>query len=254
LLMRESSVSNRTGFVTRARRRIAPQLRNSSWDYREALEERVQAGDRWLDLGCGRQLLPLWMSDGERQAARLVQRCRLVVGMDRFHAALEKHGSIRHRVNADVGSLPFQDSSFDLVTANMVLEHVEDANGLFSEVHRVLTAGGLFLFHTPNRLFYQILLALCVPPGWRRKAAQLLEGRAADDVFETRYRANTSRVVRTLAARHGFEVDELRLMNSSLATSKVAPLALLELAAVRVLETRMFAWGRSNMIVTLRKR
>ena len=43
---------------------------------------------------------------------------------------------------ADVQALPFEDASFDVVIANMVMYHVPDRNRAFSEIARVLKSDG----------------------------------------------------------------------------------------------------------------
>jgi len=54
---------------------------------------------------------------------------------------------VQHRFVGDCCSLPFADSSFDLLTANMVVEHVAHPRALLSEVRRILKPNGIFLFH-----------------------------------------------------------------------------------------------------------
>ena len=236
------------------RERLAPRLRNSTYLYREVLEENVCRTDRWLDLGCGHQLLPEWMADGEAAAATLAARVRLVVGTDQVLPAIRKHKTIRHRVAADIENLPFPPGSFDLVTANMVVEHVRDGSHLLSEVGRVLKSGGRLIVHTPNRLFYQVLATLWIPSGLRSRAASLLEGRSTDDVFPTHYRMNTGARLRAIGRARGFEIDRLLLVNSSLTMARYPPLAIAELSVVSLLETKPMAWARSNIVAVLRKR
>ncbi len=48
--------------------------------------------------------------------------------------------------------LPYEDSSYDMVVAVEVMEHLFDHEQIFSECARVLRAGGLFLISTPNIL------------------------------------------------------------------------------------------------------
>ena len=193
------------------------------------------------------------MADGDRQAQWLVSQCRLVVGVDQVQSALNKHTSISRRVAADISQLPFESQSFDLITANMVVEHVADGHRLIAEVGRVLDRGGVFLLHTVNRWFYQVLLSLCVPRVVRTRAASAIEGRDPDDVFPTYYGMNTRGTLESLAASHGFAVDEVLFVNSSLAFSRVPVLSLVELAIVSVLETTPLAGARSNLVVALRK-
>lgn len=45
----------------------------------------------------------------------------------------------------DGSDLPFNDNSFDLITANMVLHHVDDLDGLLQEIRRVLRPNGYLI-------------------------------------------------------------------------------------------------------------
>jgi SAM-dependent methyltransferase len=239
--------------VQRTRQRLVPGLRNANWTYRDVLDRHVGPTTRWLDLGCGHQLLPTWMKDGLDYARTLSSRCRVLVGIDYTAASVVAHETLRHRLVGDVQRLPFADAAFDLISANMVVEHVDNPPALLAQVSRVLAPGGVFLFHTPNRRFYQILLTMWVPPAIRKKAASLIEKRDEADVFPTRYRMNSTSTIATLARDHDFEVEELHLLNSGLTAGSIPPIALAEIAMARLLESPRLAGGRSNMIVVLRK-
>lgn len=56
-------------------------------------------------------------------------------------------------VYSDGRQLAFKDNTFDIVTANQVLEHVYEKTIFIREVYRVLKPGGVFLVSFPNRLF-----------------------------------------------------------------------------------------------------
>ena len=58
----------------------------------------------------------------------------------------------------DVGALPFASSSFDVVRAKEIAEHLADARPMLREVYRVLRPGGLFLIHVPSQFstFYPV--------------------------------------------------------------------------------------------------
>lgn len=110
---------------------------------RAFLLERVGAGDRVLDAGCG---------DG-RFAAALVEAGAEVVGADvseeALHRAAERApGTELVRVE-EGGPLPFADASFDVVWASEVLGHVADADAFLSELRRVLRPRGRLLITTP---------------------------------------------------------------------------------------------------------
>jgi ubiquinone/menaquinone biosynthesis C-methylase UbiE len=64
--------------------------------------------------------------------------------------AIIEHPLLSAKVKGIGGKLPFRNGAFDLVTANMVVEHVDDCPAFLDDIFRVLAPGGRFIFHTPN--------------------------------------------------------------------------------------------------------
>ena len=149
--------------------------------------------------------------------------------------------------------LPFKSEAFDLVTANMVVEHLDNPGEQFREISRILKPKGVFLFHTPNAYGYGVILSKFVPEGLKGKLIYLLEGRQEHDVFPTHYKANTEAQVKALARVNGFEVLQLDLIPTDAIFAMIPPLAALELLWIRLLMTPPFRSLRTNMIVALRK-
>ena len=107
--------------------------------------------------------------------------------------------------------IPYPDASFDVVVADNVLEHLERPREVFVEVARVLRPGGRFLAKTPNRRHYMPLIARLTPLAFHRFVNRR-RGRAGEDTFPTRYRANTPGDLRRTAARAGLVLRETRLV------------------------------------------
>jgi ubiquinone/menaquinone biosynthesis C-methylase UbiE len=113
------------------------------------------------------------------------------------------------------GDLPFRGNSFDIVTANMVVEHVPDPSSILKEIHRVLRPGGLFIFHTANSGNLMVKIASGTPNAVKRKIVFLMDGRRGEDIFETCYRFNAPDVIRAQAASAGYETISVQQINSS---------------------------------------
>lgn len=112
-------------------------------------------GKHILDVGCGGGLLSeCFARDGGS-----------VVGVDpmlaccragSYHARLTQLSIEYARMSGE--ALSFASSSFDVVVAADVLEHVDDLARVVREVARVLRPGGVFLFDTINRTWLARLI------------------------------------------------------------------------------------------------
>ena len=233
------------------RTRIVPSLKGSQDIYEYTLKDLVKPNLSWLDIGCGHQILAEWREDAEKA---LIPTGGIIVGLDYDLPSLMSHRSISLRVRGDIVKLPFRDSSFDLVTANMVVEHLENPVDQFSEVARILKPGGTFLFHTPNAYGYFSVLRRLFPNSFARKLASLLDGRDLADVFPVQYKANTTARIEDLAQKARLEVCKTKMVVSEAVTQVVPPLAFLELLCIRALMTEPLRPFRTNIIALLRKK
>jgi ubiquinone/menaquinone biosynthesis C-methylase UbiE len=91
-----------------------------------------------LDLGSGTGRHAVWLTAG----GATVTAVDFSEGM--LEAARSKPGADRIRfICHDIHSpLPLEDGTFDLVVSGLVLEHLRELDGFFSEIKRVLKPGG----------------------------------------------------------------------------------------------------------------
>jgi 2-polyprenyl-3-methyl-5-hydroxy-6-metoxy-1,4-benzoquinol methylase len=150
----------------------------------------VPAGARVLDVGC---------SEG-RFTAALARTGHEVVGIDVAQEPLRRARAregeaLDLRLVPAEGPWPLQDTSFDVVWAGEVLEHVADTAGWLSEVRRVLRSGGALVLSTPAH-------------GPLNRLALGLSGRAFERHFDPcsdHLRFYTRRTLVALLADFGFE-------------------------------------------------
>jgi len=103
----------------------------------------VAPGTRVLDVGCGEGAF----------AAALLGAGAEVLGVDIAEEPLRRaraaHPALELRLLAGESDWQLADSSFDLVWAGEVIEHVADTAGWLSELRRVLRSGGALALSTP---------------------------------------------------------------------------------------------------------
>ncbi|MAE65585.1 MAG: hypothetical protein CMJ18_15055 [Phycisphaeraceae bacterium] len=253
--MNESSDNSPGRLVKRVGRVLGVWGTNAQYRYFECVEACPSAA-RWLDVGCGRRIVPEWMVWEPRRCRDLLARFGLRVGVDVPY--MSRNDEVQHRVAARIEKLAMADAAFGLITANMVVEHVEDPEEALVEVRRVLSSGGRFVFHTPNLLYPSMLLGhaatLLLPQKLKNRLVGAIEGRNEGDVFPTRYRCNTRGRIRRLARRAGLEVERLETVESipsSLRSAQVVAVA--ELIFMWIVRMLRLSGLRSNLVVVLRK-
>jgi SAM-dependent methyltransferase len=171
----------------------------SARGYREFVLRYLSPSVSLLDFGAGRGAQP------QHRFRGLVAR---TTGIDIDDGVLENAYLDEARIITPSAPIPYPDGTFDVVVSANVLEHVEDPHAVFSEIHRVLRPGGVFLFQTPNKRHYVPAIARLTP----HRFHLWVNGRRGvpdRDTFPTLYRANTPGAIRRLARQHKFSVDRL---------------------------------------------
>jgi ubiquinone/menaquinone biosynthesis C-methylase UbiE len=181
-------------------------IRHPQRIYFERILQNLQEQDRWLDIGCGRQLVPWWLPGNRELESELKARARCLIGVDPDLQALRDNRACHLRLKADSSALPFADGSFDLVTSNMVFEHVEDPRAIVREIRRVLRRGGGLVVLTPNWLDIVTIAARAVPNILHPALVSLVELRGKEDVYPTHFRFNRRGAVEKMlhGARFGY--------------------------------------------------
>jgi ubiquinone/menaquinone biosynthesis C-methylase UbiE len=114
---------------------------------RYAFAARFTVGRRVLDVGCG----------AGYGTAELGRHAAAATGIDISPEAIayaQAHYPEPKFVTSTASALPFDNASFDVVTAFEVIEHLSDWNTLLTEGCRVLAPHGIFVVSTPNTLYY----------------------------------------------------------------------------------------------------
>lgn len=131
---------------------------------------------------------------------------RTVYGCDPDPIVLKNMQVDAAQVMLSPQTLPYEDSFFEVVYSDYVLEHVASPTSFLKEVYRVLKPGGCFFFRTPN-LWHYVSITACILPHWvhdrvANKVRCLPEG--AHEPYPTYYRMNTRRRLGRLLRNSGF--------------------------------------------------
>ena len=228
---------------------MSTQRRHSQFVYQQQLDALVKPGTRWLDLGCGDSIIPEWVRGSIAFQKALIARCDLACGCDPVDDRPHKAGLQKYVGPCEV--LPYPDGLFDLITVNMVAEHIEHPERFMAELGRVLAEGGRILVHTPNRAYGPVLLASLLPTAVVRAVARRTDGRKDEEIFRTFYRMNTRRALESL---EGFRAVEIRCVETSPVLHNVPVANLIERLLIRVTRWRRLEDLRADWIAVLEKR
>jgi len=113
-----------------------------------------------LDLGC---------DDGTVVLERVKDKIETpsISGLDSSpqKVALAKKKGVQAQVANLEHPFPYASDSFDLVTANQIIEHLVNIDGFLREIHRVLKPGGYLILSTENLSSWHNIAALLL--GWQ---------------------------------------------------------------------------------------
>lgn len=243
------------GMSLRMERAILPGVRWNQEVYATWLQSHVSETTRWLDAGCGHRLLP---PDFETLERELAVTAKIVVGLDLNVDSLRMHRTLLHRTCSSLERLPFPDRSFDLVTCNMVVEHLPDPRQTFQELGRVLRPDGVLLIHTPNVWNYAICLARLikkfVPKRLLVKMITWSEERPDVDIFPTFYRANSCSSITSQLGQLGFYREKYEmLVGPQPICPFFAPIAFWELLLMKSTTWRALQSFATTMLFSFRK-
>lgn len=231
--------------------RIIPEIEFHQNRYARGLADLVQTGCRWLDIGAGTKLHHGWIGT---RADDLAKRAGMLVGCDMVETHLLRNASLDAAAVADAMQLPFRDGAFDLVTANMVLEHLEDPEQVFAEITRVMAPGAFFAFVTPNLdnpVVRVASIALSKPV--RKRLAHFTDGRDEEHIFDTFYRANSRSAIERLCADHSLVARQIETFNSYPFTRGLWPLTALESVWIKAISHSPLKRITTNLFGVLQK-
>jgi SAM-dependent methyltransferase len=168
-------------------------------DYYEAtLDRAVKPGCRWLDVGCGRELLP----GNPALAQQLAGRCAEVVGVDPDEN-VETNPYLHRRVRATIEDCPAEDP-YDVITLRMVAEHVCRPDDAAVALGRLCRPGGVVIVYTVDA-WSPLPVASWLIPFWLHHPVKRVLWRTEErDTFPVVYRMNTRKQLARLMGGAGF--------------------------------------------------
>jgi SAM-dependent methyltransferase len=218
---------------------------NATIAYRQLVSNIVRPGDTILHAGCGR--------DRNNVTRAYREHCR-IVGVDLDPRVEHSFHSEFH--NCSLSDMPFSDSTFNLVVSEYVWEHIENPDGAFREISRVLKPGGILIVLTPNKWSYKGLGAWLLPFSFHIWMGNSRYGKGHDpDMYPTQYRCNTESAFRRFSKPHGLVMKSCQYLTNGPTWFERFPIIFELFNAYHLLLDALpaFARVRCAMIVLLHK-
>jgi len=161
------------------------------------IKETLKPDSVWIDAGCGNNSLVEEFSVLSKNGTGI--DCVIhpeLLAKDKF-------------IKSSLSSLPFGDSSVDLIVSNMVVEHLEQPEKVLGEYLRVLKPGGKVIFRTTNKLYPTLFLGHIFSKKTKDRIINRVFGVESHDIFPTHYKVNTYRKILKTLPQYGFKIERL---------------------------------------------
>jgi 2-polyprenyl-3-methyl-5-hydroxy-6-metoxy-1,4-benzoquinol methylase len=198
--------------------------------YEAVLSNLVSPATAWLDVGCGRDLLP-FSPAGSR---RLADNCLSLTGVDPSDN-IDENPYLQHRAKCSLEDF-VTDERFDLITLRMVVEHITHPELATAALSRLCKAGGRVLIYTVDKWSPVSLVSAITPLSFHHRVKRLLWEGEEKDTFPTAYLMNTRRRLADLMSAAGFKEEGFLILSDTRTTNRFKLLNILELAAWRALQ------------------
>jgi len=198
-----------------------------------------------LDAGCG---------NGNYVIDENRKNIAWAVGIDTDSEFFSKNICLDEVIVGNLENLPFDNNSFDAVVSLWVLEHLDNPKKVFSEIHRILKPGGIFLFATPYKYYFPLVFVEIINSLRLNSIVnKFLFGRDKKDIFKTFYKANTLKDVRSLS-RDTFDELELKLNQDPSYTSFNGVTFILTDLLLNLFSRMNITLGKPHIIGILKKK
>jgi ubiquinone/menaquinone biosynthesis C-methylase UbiE len=161
-------------------RSLYPHYRHRWEVYNDALRREITGDTVWLDIGCGTN----------DNVAEFGGAARRSLGIDVIDYPQRVDAPF---LQADLRHIPLPNGFANLITMRMVVEHLEKVPEDFSEIDRLLSAGGHVLILTTNTWSPVVFLPRLLPFTFKRRIIRKLFGISDIEIFPTYHRCNTPR-------------------------------------------------------------
>jgi len=166
------------------------------------IQEKSQA--KLLDIGCNNAEFTLKISQ--------VLKASVCFGieLERENARVAQARGVKVVISDANKPFAFRDDSFDIITANQIIEHLYDTDNFFREIHRVLKKGGEAIISSPNLCSWHNVFFMLLgmqPPGMQLvgvQAGNFLEG------LETHghIKLFSPRAIKNISRLYGFTIEK----------------------------------------------
>jgi|GEM_PF-5722859 len=185
--------------------------------WRKYMMRYVQEGDQVLEGGCSR--ISYIRQNGFHG---------FIVGIDIIEASIRRNQDLNCGAMADLGQLPFQDETFNVIHLGSVVEHLEHPETVFHECHRVLKKDGFLILNTMcvyNPIMaFNAFLPLKVRIFIKERILKI--GGISLDTFPAYYRCNSPGKINKMMHRTGFSKKHFRMIGLPITRANLAFYAL----------------------------